>query len=60
MNKRRVMAMRKAEKRIVWYTRKVAELGAVHPIRRTDKDRRRGERLLRYKLAMNEWLRGVQ
>lgn len=52
--------MRKAEKRIVWYTRKVAELGAVHPIRRTDKDRRRGERLLRYKLAMNEWLRGVQ
>ena len=41
------------ERRIAYYTRKVAELSAVHPAKRTDKHRRRGDRLLQYKAELN-------
>lgn len=44
-------------KRIAWYTRKVAELGAVHPVRRTNKHDRRSVKLIWYKSALNEILR---
>ena len=41
------------EKRITYYTRKVAELSAVHPASRTQWHKRRGDRLLQYKEALN-------
>jgi len=41
------------EKRIAYYTRKVAELSSVHPTKRTDKHRRRGDRLLKYKAELD-------
>lgn len=43
-------------KRIAWYTRKVAELGAVHWTKRTNKHDRRAVRLMLYKKALNETL----
>lgn len=41
------------ERRIAYYTRKVAELTSIHPARRTDKHSRRGDRLLKYKAELN-------
>ena len=41
------------EKRVAYYTRKVAELTSIHPARRTDKHRRRGDRLLKYKAELD-------
>lgn len=40
-----------------WYTRKVAELGAVHVARRTARHDRRAIRLVAYKHALNARLR---
>jgi hypothetical protein len=47
-----------APKRITYYTRKVAELSAIQPLRREAKHKRRSDRLYRYKLALNARLRG--
>lgn len=41
------------ERRIAYYTYKVAELSAIHPAKRTDKHRRRGDRLLKYKAELD-------
>ena len=41
------------ERRIVYYTRKVAELTSIHPARRTQWHKRRGDRLLKYKAELN-------
>ena len=41
------------ERRIAYYTRKVAELSAIHPARRTEWHKRRGDRLLKYKAELN-------
>lgn len=53
----KVMRMSKTVKRLAWYTGKVVEMGAVHALDRTERHRRRAERLRRYKMAMNERLR---
>ena len=41
------------DRHIAFYTRKVAELGAVHPVRRTKKWDKRAERLKQYKTEMH-------
>jgi hypothetical protein len=43
----------KIVRRINYYTRKVAQLGSVHPTKRNESWHRRSERLLKYKQAMN-------
>lgn len=41
------------EKRIAYYSRKVAELTSIHPARRTQWHKRRGDRLLQYKAELD-------
>lgn len=43
----------KIVRRINYYTRKVVQLGSVHPTRRDESWHRRSKRLLKYKQAMN-------
>jgi hypothetical protein len=44
----------KIVRRINYYTRKVVQLGSVHPTRRDASWQCRSERLLKYKQAMNK------
>lgn len=45
-------------KRIAWYTRKVAQLGAVHPSKRTARHDHRAKRLVAYKQELCKQIRG--
>lgn len=45
--------MTKNVKRICFYTKKVAELGSIHPVRRGERWYKRAERLKNYKKAMH-------
>lgn len=51
--------MDKRAKRIEFYTRKVAELGSIHPANRDERWKARSKRLLDYKKKMNQWLKEV-
>lgn len=46
--------MDKSVHRIHFYTKKIAQLGAIHPTRRNDSWYKRAERLKCYKKAMHE------
>jgi hypothetical protein len=42
------------DKHIAYYTRKVAEQGAIHPTKRDERWLRRHKRLMNYKEALNK------
>ena len=49
--------MNKNVKHIAFYTRKIAQLGAIHQSRRTARHDKRSERLKQYKQALNKRLK---